>query len=110
MFDTLNGIIGNVSPSQDGALDRFGSIGRVSIITINSIIGIGFAISVLTIAYSSIKYILVADNPDNAKEAWRTFLYGVIAAAISLGAFALKNVVVNAIGVTDPNIIGTPDL
>ena len=108
MFEIIENIANRVNPSQDYVWERFGSIGKISIIVINSIIGIGFAISIIATAFSAIKYILATDNPDNAKAAWRTFLYGIIGAAISLGAFALKNIVVGAFGVTDPNIVDVP--
>lgn len=108
MFKIIEDIANKVEPPQDYVWERYQSIEKISGIVINFIIGLGFGISILAIAFSAIKYILASDNPDNAKAAWRTFLYGVFGVAISLGAFALKNIVVGAFGVEDPNILDIP--
>jgi hypothetical protein len=108
MYDTLNHIIDNVSPSQSGLGERFGSIGNISAIVLNFLIGVGFSIGIIAIAYSAYMYTMSGGNPDNTKKAWHAFLYGVIGAMFSIALIALKNIVVKGIGVETPDITGTP--
>ena len=108
MFETIHTIVNNTNPNQSGVVERFGSVGNIAVILINLISMLGFAISFVAIALSAVKYTLVGGEPEKAQSAWRTFLYGLIGAAISLGVFAIKNIIVKAIGVTDPNIVGIP--
>jgi hypothetical protein len=110
MFDTLighDGIIHRTIGPAD-ALQRFGTIGNISAILINLVIGIGFGVGILCIALSMVLYVLSGGNPEKTKTAWRAFIYGVIGTMIAIGAFALKNIVVRAIGVDDPNILDVP--
>jgi len=107
MLDTLNTIRNNVtggSPDQD----IYGTVGGISGAVINLIIGVGFSIGILAIAYSMLMYVLSCGNPDKTKTAWNAFLYGVIGTAFAIGVFALKNIVVRAIGVNSADIEGMP--
>ena len=80
------------------------SIGDVLGIIINVLMGSGFAISLACIGYSAIQYALSAGDPKAAQTAWHSFIWGVIAAAVSLGALVIKLAIARTIGVTSTDI------
>jgi len=108
MFDTIGGIFRHAEPSQQLAWANFGSIKNTVAVVINLVTALGFMISMVAITFSMVMYVLSGGDPDKTKRAWSAFLYGVIGAALSLGVFALKNIVVRAFGITDTSIIDGP--
>ncbi len=88
-----------------GLTDPFGSIGAFLSFAINALMGISFSIALLSIGYSAFLYAMSAGDPKAVKAAFNTFVWGVIAAGITLLALVLKVIVVNQIiGVTSPDI------
>ena len=108
MFETLEKIISRVQPSQTEVMVRLGSVGNISSVIINLMIGLGFSISLVAIALSAVMHVLSEGDPDKTQGAWNAFLYGAIGAAFSLGLFAIKNIVVRAFGITDTTILDGP--
>ncbi len=107
MFNTIDEIMAQTVPGPE--IDaRFGTIGHISGIIINLIIGVGFGLGIFAITLSMLMYILSGGNPDHTKKAWRAFIFGVIGTALSIATFALKNIVVRVFGIDDPNILNVP--
>ena len=108
----MNKIFEEISALIDPELVISGEIGNgdynslvvIVSMVINVLIGVGFMIGIIAIVLSAIKYTMSQGDPDKTKEAWRAFIYGVIAAAISLGAVALKVIVLKAFGVETTGI------
>lgn len=82
----------------------YGTLVVIVSMALNLLVYLGFLISIVAIAFSFIKYILSEGDPERTKEAWSAFILGVIAAAISLGAVALKVIIMKIIGVETTGI------
>lgn len=108
MFETISNMVNYAQPNQTGVAERLGSVGSISGMIVNIVIGVGFSISLVAIALSAVMHVLSGGDPDKTKRAWNAFLYGAIGAAFSLGIVALKNIVIRAFGIDDPNIINGP--
>lgn len=101
MFNYLTAV---KSGSGVPALNNIKSISDVLAIALNVLMGAGFAIALASIGWSAIQYTLSAGDPKAASTAWSTFLWGVIAAAVSLGALGIKVAILGTTGVKDANL------
>jgi len=108
MFDVFNKITNRVDPDLavggDLAVGDYGTFITVVSMVLNVLMGIGFAISIVAIAFSAILYTMSGGDPEKTSRAWRAFINGVIAAAISIGAVAIKVIVLKAFGVETTGI------
>ncbi len=104
MFDTLRDVFDNVETDYAHDLGRYQNISQLFAVAVNVIMAIGFSVGLISITYSAIIYIMSGGNPDKTKKAWDTFIYGVVGAAIALGAIALKEIVLRGFGVDTSGI------
>ncbi len=104
MFDSINRVFDHVDVGYSPRLIRIQSVSHLVSMAINVIMAVGFSLSIVMIAYSMYMYVVSGGNPDKTKKAWQTFIYAVIAAAISLGAVALKEIVLRGYGVDTTGI------
>jgi len=108
IFNEISALIDSeLAVSGDVGAGDYNSLVVIVSMVINVLIWSGFMIGIIAVALSAIKYTMSEGDPDKTQEAWRAFIYGVIAAAISLGAVALKIIVLKAFGVetTDVSIL-----
>lgn len=103
MFDTLNDVVNNA----DYTPPNVHTFSELAAIILNFVIGIGFSLSVVAVAYSMYLYVMSGGNPESTKKAWNAFLWGVIGGAIVLGSVAIKGMVLDAFGVNIPALQNT---
>jgi hypothetical protein len=74
-------------------------------IILNVVMGVGFSISLISIAFSGILYVTSSGEPKNTAKAWSGFLWGAIAGMVTLFAFVIKAAVLGLVGVSNANIV-----
>lgn len=100
--EILSNIATNNNPFDAGATpDSFGDIFGLGI---NILIGAVIAVSVITTAYSGIKYTMSQGDPKAVDSARKSLTYSVVALVLALGAITIKAVVGNTIGLTGINV------
>lgn len=105
LFDVYNDIVGRLAINgQAYSPPNINTFSELAAITLNVILGVGFSLSIVAMAYSAYMYILSGGNPEMTKKAWNAFLWGFIGGVIILGSVALKRMVLNAIGVDIPEL------
>lgn len=106
MFNYLQGIDSNPS----SALGNSGQVAPLLNLVINIMLGAVFSISVISIAYAGIMYTLSRGDKVETHKAYSTFLWGTIAAAMTLGAVAIKNIIFGIFGASGPAAVsGLPN-
>ena len=100
MFDVLNDVVEDVTVAPP----EINTFSDLSAIAINFVIGIGFSLSFVALAYSFYMYIISGGNPENTKRAWNAFLWGLIGGAVVLGSVAIRGMVIDAFGVASPQL------
>jgi len=105
IFDEITALVDpDLAISPEISAGEYSSLVIIVSMVVNLLIWLGFIISIIAISYSMILYIMSTGDPDKTKQAWSAFINGVIAAAISLGAVALKVIVLRAFGVDTTGI------
>ena len=108
MNEIFDDIIGRIDPelaiTSGINTGEYSSFVVIVSMVVNLLIWVGFIISIIAIAYSMILHTMSGGDPDKTKKAWSAFINGIIAAAISLGAVALKVIVLKAFGVDTTGI------
>ena len=105
-------IFGDLIPNVDSRFQPPGHIdgaAKLLIIFVNILIGIGFSLSIVSITVGFVTFVISQGNPEKTKKAWDTVLYGALALVVSLLVVALKGILVGMVGVSTPEIVGTPD-
>jgi uncharacterized membrane protein YidH (DUF202 family) len=103
-FDLLNDVFSSSLVPQS----NFTSIGGFAYAVLNIIIGIGFSIAVIAVAYSGFMFANSSGDPKTQKKAYDTFLYGAIAMALVIGAVAVRLLISRGIfGITTEIIVNT---
>ena len=95
LWGTLQG-----TARQFGAAD-YSSVGYFLGVVVNIMLGTGIAISVISIILSGIKFVMSKGDPKAFVTAKRTLTYSVVAFVLVAGAFVLKIMILNMLGVTD---------
>ncbi len=75
------------------------SVGSILAIAINVLLIVVVFVSMIATAYSGIQFITSSGNPDKKKQAANNFTYSLTAMIIVLGAFVLKDAILNLLGV-----------
>ena len=104
MFEALREVFNNTDANYTPRLDRIGSIAEVVSMAINLIIGVGFSVGLLCIAYSFYLYVMSGGNPEKTSRAWRAFIYGMWGTAVTVGAVVLKEIILRGFGVETTGI------
>ena len=102
MPNVLNEFVPN---SISSTLPNSTSISDILGLVLNLVMGIGFSIALISVAYSGITYVLSSGDPKNTSKAWAGFLYGGIAALVTLGAFVIKNAIIKLTGADGAQIL-----
>lgn len=106
MFRDLSNIISQPVITENERLTRYTSLSSIIAIVVNFIIGVGFSLSMIGIAYAFIQFIMSQGDPKVQKVARDALAFSIIAMMISLMTVAIKTVVFRAAGVSSGNIIG----
>lgn len=102
MFNLLDSALSNSGLPKN----NFTSIGSFVAAILNILMGIGFSIAIITIAYSGFLFANSSGDPKASKKAYDTLLYGAVAAAIVIGAVSLRFIVSRfIIGIPDPTVV-----
>lgn len=85
------------------------TMGGLFAMVLNIAMGSAIAIAVISIGIAGIKFVTSRSDPKATDTAKKALTYGVLAFILALGAFALKVIILNLVGVTDPSYHnGTP--
>ncbi|MEO0132996.1 MAG: hypothetical protein ABIK73_08730 [candidate division WOR-3 bacterium] len=74
------------------------SIGGFLGVFINIVMGTAFAVSVIAIIFSGIKFIMAGSDLKAKGEAKKALTYSIIALLIAVGAFTIKVILFNVVG------------
>ena len=105
MFNYLNDIQNNQPNVPNPSNTGISGIGDILAIALNVIMGVGFSLAIISIAYAGIQYITSSGDPKNTQRAFSGFLWGAIAAAVTLLSFVIKNSIIKLTTVSDTNIL-----
>jgi hypothetical protein len=107
MFNFLGSVVYNSINSQD----RFPLVGSTgsSMSTlfaagINIVLAIGFSLSIIGLGYACVLYIMSSGDPKAIQKAGSYAVYSVIGALVVFLAFAIKTVLINALGIQEPSL------
>jgi hypothetical protein len=81
------------------------SISDVLGIAINVLMGVGYALGFVGLAYAFILFITSRGDPKATTKAYNTLKWSVVALLIAFGALAAKAIILGLSGVTDPNLV-----
>lgn len=73
---------------------------------LNLLMGVGVSLSVIFIGLAGLRYLSSGSNPDNVDQAKRALTYSIVALVLSIGAVAIKYILLNSIlGVTHDDLV-----
>jgi len=99
MFDYLRAAVGGFA-FGDRAVSRFTTVQAVVITIANVFILIALGLSVISIAYSFVQFVVSTGDEKLLAKAQTSLLWGAIGFIIAALAFVLKNVLLRTVGVT----------
>lgn len=100
LFDKVGSLDSNLSPNNS----RYQNFADIAGVALNFIMGVGFAIGIVAIAYSMVMYILSGGDPEKTKRAWNAFIWGVMGTAIGIATLAFRRIILTGFGVNEPGI------
>ncbi len=103
MFDGLKEALGAINPTG-GNLD-IREIGALLGIALNVMLGVVVSVSSIGTLLSGIKYMMSRGDLKALASARQALTYSVVALVLGLGAFAVKAVVLNSLGISAPDLI-----
>jgi hypothetical protein len=106
MFVILNNVAGNIAPNWQ--LDRYNSLNSIGSAVVNVLLGVVFSVSLITLAFSGILYVMAQGDPKRLETAWRAFIWSVVSMMVALLVVGIKAAVLAAMGTTDTNLINGP--
>lgn len=110
MFDALEEVANNINP-EFAPPTTYNTFTDIAGVIVNLVIWVSFGISIIAIAYSMVMYITSAGNPDKTKRAWGAFVWGIVAALVSLSLVVLQAIAFNVItGQSGESMPGLPGL
>ncbi|MBD3365839.1 hypothetical protein GF360_00680 [candidate division WWE3 bacterium] len=85
----------------------YNSVGEFFGVAINLFMGVGISLSIIFIGLAGIRFVTAGGNPDNMERARHSLTYAIVALVLSVGAIALKYIIVNSIlGVSGGDLEG----
>jgi len=81
-------------------------VGHLFGIVLNVLVGVGVSISVIYIGLAGIRFMTSQGDPKATAQARQALTYSIVALVLSVGALAIKTIILDIAGVTDPNLIG----
>ena len=106
----LQRVFAKVSTNATNPLSRFTSLADVFGVAMNVIMGVAVSLSVIFLGLGGIKYITAAGDAKAAEEARSWLTNAVIGLVITLGALAVKTIVLGSILNADTNALNNGDL
>jgi len=99
MFEALEKTVGGFAPG-DRAVGRFTSAQSMIVVAANVAIIIAMGVSIITLAYSFIQFVTSTGDEKLLEKAQRSVMWSVLGFILALVAFALKNILMKAIGIS----------
>lgn len=88
------------------SLGRDANVSTILSVIINTLLGVGFSLSIVGVTVSFIMFILSKGDIKAIDKARNALLWSVVAGAVSIGVIAIKNAVfIQTTGVTTPEIV-----
>ena len=106
----LQRVFAKVSTNATNPLSRFTSLADVFGVAMNVIMGVAVSLSVIFLGLGGIKYITAAGDAKAAEEARSWLTNAVIGLVITLGALAVKTIVLGSILNADTSALNNGDL
>jgi len=100
MFDILDELVAG-APTE-AQIDRIDSVGAMSAILLNTMIGASFSVSLIMLAFGAFRYVLSSGDPKLIEKSYHTMFWSFIAMLVTMLAMAIKNLVTNAMGASIP--------
>lgn len=100
MFNVLSEIVGDAPP--EAQVNRINSVGDMSAILINVMLGVSFSVSLIMLAFGAFRYVVSSGDPKLIEKSYHTMFWSLIALIMTVLAVAIKNVVTSAFGVNIP--------
>ncbi len=100
-MNVINEVIDTAKVGGISGLRANFELGDMSARILNIVIGLGFGLSIISIAYAMILYITSAGDPNKTQTAWNAFLWGVVAGMISISVLGLRRIILTALGVSE---------
>lgn len=104
MYDILDKVRGK---GADPLASKNLTLGNLISIVLNVILGVTIAISTIAIMASGVQYVMSQGDPKAIDTARNYLTYSIIGFIFAIGAFALKTIILNLLGVTDANLKNT---
>ena len=84
----------------------YNSVGEFLGVGLNVLMGVGVSLSVIFIGLAGLRYLSSGGNPDSVDQAKKALTYSIVALVISVGAVAIKYILINSIlGVTHEDLV-----
>ncbi|NMB69588.1 hypothetical protein GYA27_00070 [candidate division WWE3 bacterium] len=100
MFDILDQIVDEAPPEAQAT--NINSVGAMSAILINVMLGVSFSVSLIMLAFGAFRYVVSSGDPKLIEKSYHTMFWSLIALIMTVLAVAIKNVVTAAMGVDIP--------
>lgn len=100
MFEILHQIV-NDAP-EEAQVTSIDSVGDMSAILINVMLGASFSVSLIMLAFGAFRYVVSSGDPKLIEKSYHTMFWSLIALLMTVLAVAIKNVVTSAMGVDIP--------
>ncbi len=68
--------------------------------------GVGISVSVIYIGLAGIRYMTSQGDPKATQQAKQALTYSIVAMVLSIGALAVKAIILGIAGVVDPDLTG----
>jgi hypothetical protein len=102
MFDILDDLVANAPPEAN--IDRINSVGAMSALLLNTMIGASFSMSLIMLAFGAFRYVLSSGDPKLIEKAYHTMFWSFLAMLATMLALVIKNIVTNAMGANIPTV------
>ncbi len=100
-----NDLLKSISENSIGNTGEIKTVEDLAGIVINIALGIGIALSLIATILSGIKYMSSRGDVKAAMGAKQALTYSIVALLVTVGAFAIMGVIINVLGVENPDSI-----
>lgn len=101
-FEKLKETIGSTTqPGKDVLEGKFISLDSLANVLVNLLVGVGFAIGLVGLAYGFVQYVMSEGEKDKIAKAQSAITFSVIAIIVSLLAVTIKIIFFALIGTTN---------
>ncbi|GEM_PF-3904934 len=95
------GVGQNIIGQATGIAQSAGTLANQLTLTLNLVIGVLIALSIVVFIWSIIRYILLAKSDDDKNSAKKQMLWSIVAIAVIVGIFGIANLLLATFGVNN---------